>query len=277
MLALLLAWTRDLGWLEAAIASLAANVVVFALALLLGGVVTRLYRADPVAEAPLPISRHEIVLAASCVVLNSVVMWTGWALFRARWLEVVGDAPVWRCFTDAALLVVVMDLAMYLTHRIAHVPLFYRHVHAVHHRYDRPRPLTLFVLHPVEVLGFGSLWIIVLCLHGFSLGGMLLYLTLNTTFGLLGHAGVEPFPRRWVEWPVARWIGTSTFHARHHQRGQSNYGFYTALWDRLFGTLDGAYRTTFGQVRSSDEPMYGEPPGMDDENLTPSSHPISRI
>ena len=34
-----------------------------------------------------------------------------------------------------------------------------------------------------------------------------------------------------------RLIGSSTFHANHHQDGDVNFGFYTNLWDRLFRTL----------------------------------------
>ncbi len=252
MLPELLVWTRSLSWLEASVASLVMNIAMFLGALLLGEAVTRRYHGVPVAEPPLPLRSSESILAATCVVLNAAVMWAGWALFRAGWVEVEGDAPVWRWAVDAALLVVVMDFAMYVAHRIAHAPAFYRHVHAVHHRYDRPRPLTLFVLHPVEVIGFGSLWIAVLCMRPFSLGGMFIYLSLNIAFGLLGHTGVEPLPRGWVDWPIVKWLGTSTFHARHHQRPDSNYGFYTAIWDRLFGSLDALYVPSFARPLKCD-------------------------
>lgn len=243
----LLDYTRSLAVGEAALLSLLVNVVVFAVTLALGELVVRAWRGRPVALPPPPLSRAEITLSATCVVLNSLVMLVGWALFRAGVLAVDGDPHLGRWLLDAALILVVMDLAMYLTHRLAHHPLTFSFVHGIHHRYDAPRPLTLFVLHPLEVLGFGSLWIVILCLHPFSLGGMLLYLTLNTTFGALGHVGVEPFPRGWVRWPVLRAIGTSTFHARHHQSPTSNYGFYTLVWDRLFGTYDATYPHQFAE------------------------------
>jgi sterol desaturase/sphingolipid hydroxylase (fatty acid hydroxylase superfamily) len=76
---------------------------------------------------------------------------------------------------------------------------------------------------------------------------MLIYLTVNTLFGVLGHVGVEPLPDAWARWPVLRRIGTSTFHARHHQQPGTNYGFYTALWDRIFGTLDPDYAKGFAK------------------------------
>lgn len=113
---------------------------------------------------------------------------------------------------------------------------------------DAVVPLTLFVLHPIEALGFGGLWIAVLCTHAFSLGGMLLYLAANTLFGMLGHVGGEPLPDGWARWPDARRIGTSTFHTRHHQYRTMNFGFYIAVWDRLFGTLDPAFEETFARL-----------------------------
>ncbi len=241
---LILAWTRNRTFVEAASLSLLVNVVVFLLALFVGEAILRLWRKQKVADPPLPLSRSEVALAAACVVLNSVVMLAGWLLFVRGIVNVDADPSPLRWLVDLVILTIVMDLAMYVTHRAAHHPIAFKYVHGIHHVYDKPRPLTLFVLHPIEVLGFGGLWIAVLCTHAFSLGGMLLYLTLNTTFGVVGHIGVEPLPRTWGK--LVRLVGTSTFHARHHQDPTSNYGFYTTVWDRLFKTLGKTYDEKFG-------------------------------
>ncbi len=241
----LLDWTRALGVVEAVLWSAVVNVVVFALAILGGKAVVGLWRGRPVSAPPPPLTATEVWLAAVCVVLNAAVMFAGWALFRAGLVVVSGDAGLLRWTLDAAVLVAIMDLAMYTTHRLAHHPLLFRLVHGAHHVYDATRPLTLFVLHPLEVLGFGGLWLVVLATHTYSLGGILAYLTINTVFGTLGHVGVEPLPRGFARWPVLGLMGTSTFHARHHQSPSTNFGFYTALWDRLFGTLDAEYAATF--------------------------------
>ena len=234
----LLDWTRARSPGGAWAWALVVNWAVFFGALLVGQVLTRAFQRSPVGQQPEALSRAEVTLAVLCVLGNSLVMWLGWLLFRAGWLKVVGNASGLAGLRDALLLVLIMDLAMYLAHRIAHHPLAFRYVHGVHHRYERVRPLTLFALHPLEVLGFGGLWLSVLLLHPFSLLGMVLYLTVNTLFGVFGHLGVEPFPARFRALPLARAIGTSTFHAQHHQEPRSNFGFYTNLWDRLFRTLD---------------------------------------
>lgn len=247
----LLDWTRGQTFPAAVGLALAVNVAVFFLALLLGHLIVWIFHARLVSEPPEAISAREVALASCCVVLNTVVMLAGWWLFREGLLGVEAGAGWLRWIGDAVVLVVVMDLAMYLTHRLAHVEPFYRLVHGVHHRHERVRPLTLFVLHPLEVLGFGGLWIVVLCTRTFSLGGMLLYLSWNTIFGMVGHVGVEPCPDAWARWPVLSSIGTSTFHARHHQHPRSNFGFYTTLWDRIFGTLDPDYLPSFARLPSS--------------------------
>jgi sterol desaturase/sphingolipid hydroxylase (fatty acid hydroxylase superfamily) len=75
----------------------------------------------------------------------------------------------------------------------------------------------------------------------FSGTSILVHLLLNVLFGTLGHAGVEPFPKSCARWILVRQIGTSTFHAKHHLQPRTNYGFYTVIWDRLFGTLHPQY------------------------------------
>ena len=228
----LLHWVQTRGPAEVVFFSFIGNVAMFGAALLFGEAVTRGFSSRRVTPPAPPVTRAELGLAALCVVCNALVMVAGWWLVQRRFITVVAEVPWWRVLLDAALLVLVMDLAMYVTHRLAHVPLFFRQVHGLHHRYEHPRPLTLFVLHPVEVFGFGALWLLVLWAHAWSLGGIGVYLGFNLAFGALGHVGVEPFPPALLKLP----LGTSTFHARHHTQPRGSFGFYTQLWDQLFGT-----------------------------------------
>jgi len=78
------------------------------------------------------------------------------------------------------------------------------------------RPLHLFALNPVEVLGFGALWLAVLCVYSATWSGILLFLALNLLFGTLGHLGVEPLPPSVARWRLVRHLGSSTLHATHH-------------------------------------------------------------
>jgi sterol desaturase/sphingolipid hydroxylase (fatty acid hydroxylase superfamily) len=125
---------------------------------------------------------------------------------------------------------------MYLMHRVAHHRWIYGWLHARHHTHESVNSISLLVLSPLEVAGFGGLLIAVMMLIPLSGGAVFLYLGLNILFGTLGHAGVEPFPDSWRHLPVLREIGSSLFHANHHADPERNFGFYTAIWDRIFGT-----------------------------------------
>jgi lathosterol oxidase len=215
---------------EAAVWLLAINVAVFAGSLLLGTLLVRGFAERRIGLAPPPLDRWQLIWSPACVVLNTGVAVAGWLLWRAGVIVVADGAPG-RALRDVVVLLVAMDFLMYVFHRVAHARVVFAWVHGTHHRYERPRPLDLFVLNPFEVLGFGGLWLALLCVYPASWSGMLAYLTVNTVFGTVGHLGVEPLPRGTTI------VGTSTFHAVHHAERDVNFGFYTDLWDRLFGTL----------------------------------------
>ena len=216
--------------------SLALNFALLLVSVAIGEILVRLLANRRCSGPAGPLTAVEISLAATCVVLNAVVTVVGAVLYQRDWITVLTEFPPWRAAVDLAVLFFVMDLAMYVLHRVAHHRLIYPWVHRTHHDYENPRPLTLFVLNPLEVLGFGTLWIGVLLVYPASWLGIVAYLTLNLVFGTVGHLGVEPFPRGWAEGPLG-WIANSAFHAGHHGDRHHNFGFYTLIWDRLFGTL----------------------------------------
>jgi sterol desaturase/sphingolipid hydroxylase (fatty acid hydroxylase superfamily) len=194
-----------------------------------------------------PLHRIELAAAFAAVAINAGVSVVGWMLWVNE-IIVLTSPGFLRSALDCVLMVLAMDLGMYVFHRLAHAPAVYRRVHRFHHRHEATNPMSLFVLHPMEVAGFGALMILCLILLPMSFGGLISYLTLNVLFGTLGHCGVEPFPRGVRKVPLLRLIGTSTFHAGHHERPGYNFGFYTLLWDKIFGTLDPSYGDRFDQV-----------------------------
>jgi len=225
--------------------ALVENVVLFAVALVIGHFLVK-WNKDRVVSPPAPpLTRAEVLLAASCVMLNAVVTVAGVILWRAGIIRLRDDYSLLGAVVDTVVLFFAMDFAMYVFHRVAHLRLLYPIIHRTHHLYENPRPLTLFVLNPFEVLGFGGLWLVVLVIYHAGVPGILIYLTLNLAFGLVGHLGVEPMPGRWLKVPLVNYVSTSTFHAEHHMDKDHNYGFYTLIWDKLFGTLSPEYMSDF--------------------------------
>ncbi len=223
------------------------NLLMFLFALGLGEALVRGNRSRQIGASAPPITRDEIVLSLSCLLLNIAVAIIGLVLWRGGVIHLRPNSLL-NMLIDCLLLIALMDLGMYVFHRVAHHRWLFPIIHRTHHRFENPRPLTLFVLNPFEVLGFGALLIVAIALSQASQAGILLYLAFNLTFGMVGHLGVEIAPRRWLEWPVIRFISTSTFHAEHHHDPFHNYGFYTVLWDRLFGTLSPDYAQDFRQA-----------------------------
>jgi sterol desaturase/sphingolipid hydroxylase (fatty acid hydroxylase superfamily) len=104
-------------------------------------------------------------------------------------------------------------------------------LHGKHHEHVSTNFLSLFVLHPFETIGFGLMMIVLLMGYNFSLTAIVTYLTINLIWGTIGHLNrifSDKFDRLG--------IGTTRFHNLHHLDERKNFGFYTSIWDRLFGT-----------------------------------------
>ncbi len=226
------------------------NVGIFVAAILIGHVLVRLFKACPISERPAPISQEEILLTISTIFLNSLITVIGLFLWRADWIRIAYNVSIPRAILDTLVLFFAMDFLMYIFHRVAHLPFLFPILHATHHKYENPRPLTLFVLNPIECLGFGVLWLVMIVIYPASLVAITVYLALNVAFGLIGHLGVEPFPILWTHIPGIALISTSTFHAEHHADSGHNFGFYTLIWDRLFGTIAPDYTEKFQETHA---------------------------
>ena len=236
--------------LEASIWLLAGNIITFFISLAIGDWLTHRYSQHRVTEPPDPLTSKEVWLAVSTVILNAGVAIAGWVLWKAGYISVLPSEPL-RVIADVFILVIAMDFGMYVTHWIAHRPWLYPLIHSTHHQYESPRTLSLFALNPFEVIGFGALWIAVLMIYSASGTGIILFLTLNLAFGTLGHVGVEPLPQTWLRRPLLNYLGTSTFHAQHHEDRFHNFGFYTLIWDHLFGTISPEYQAKFQKAVST--------------------------
>ncbi len=235
---------RSAGFAEAAGFFLVANIAIFAGSVLLCRALGVFFSKKRIFDRWEPVEKLELLAAFTAIALNSGISMAGWMLWTHDLITLTQAGWIKSIF-DCIAMVLAMDLGMYVFHRIAHFPVFYRWMHSFHHRHEATNPISLFVLHPVEVIGFGMLMILFLVIHPMSIAGLVAYLVLNVLFGTLGHCGVEPFPSLFSRAPLLRLVGTSTFHAGHHEHRKYNFGFYTLIWDKMFGTLDPGYNISF--------------------------------
>jgi lathosterol oxidase len=247
----LILWLQTASWLEAGGVFLLENLAIFGAVVYLGDRLVRRYSSRPVGFAPDPVTRTELAVALANVLMNTAVTLAGWQLWRHGTIRFRDDLGIGAA-ADVLVLLLAMDLLMYWLHRLAHTRILFALVHGFHHRYDRVRPLTLFALNPIENLGFGLLWLTVIAVYPASWAGMSGYLALNVAFGAIGHLGVEPVPGEWARKPLVRHVAGSSFHQQHHQDVGHNYGFYTLVWDRLFGTLRPDYTESYGRTPTAE-------------------------
>jgi sterol desaturase/sphingolipid hydroxylase (fatty acid hydroxylase superfamily) len=243
----LVEWLETASMVELTAAFLVENLLILLGVLGAGRALTAVFSHRRVALAPGPVTASDVAVALGNVGLNTLTTVAGLVLWRAGFIRFRTDVGL-LALLDALVLLAVMDFAMYWLHRLAHTGPLYPLLHRYHHTFDRPRPLTLFALNPAENVAFGALWLAVLCVYEASWLGMSIYLVLNVAFGTVGHLGVEPVPARWVGAPVVGQVAGASFHAQHHQDREHNFGFYTLVWDRLFGTVRPDYAESFGRI-----------------------------
>jgi sterol desaturase/sphingolipid hydroxylase (fatty acid hydroxylase superfamily) len=242
-----LTWLREAPAWQTVPAAIAENLVVHGIAIALGEVATRWFPHRRVAPTAPPVARAEVVVAVVTLLTNSLTTLAGLYLWRLGVIRFRADTGPWAVL-DVVLLLLVMDGAMYGLHRIAHLSWVYPWLHKAHHEYVRPRPLTLFILNPLENVAFGALMLAVFAAYPFAWMALGFFLTFNVVSGIVGHLGVEPLPDWWVRAPLLRCVTGGSFHARHHQDVSCNFGFYTLIWDQLFRTLRPDYWARFGKL-----------------------------
>lgn len=231
---------RELPVWAAGLLVLLENSLILAVGLLLGTLILKLPSAVRIMPDPGRTSGLQRWLALSTVLLNSAVTLAGWKLWTMGVIRVSFEWS-WTIVPQLLGLFLIMDLTSYTGHAIAHLRPLFPLAHRLHHRFVDARPLTLFALHPLEVIGFGAIWIAVLSAFSFSFWAVTAYSAVNLIFGVFGHLGVEPIPASIRRSPIFFVVATPTMHAMHHANPARNLGFYTTIWDRLFGTLDPAY------------------------------------
>jgi sterol desaturase/sphingolipid hydroxylase (fatty acid hydroxylase superfamily) len=153
----------------------------------------------------------------------------GWGLF---------NLIAWPAWLELLLALVVLDLAIYLQHRVFHgVPGLWR-LHRMHHADLDVDVTTGARFHPIEILlSLGIKFLVVVPLGAPPSSVLLFEICLNAT-SMFNHSNVRV--SRVIE-RVLRWfVVTPDMHRVHHsiirRETDSNFGFNFPWWDRLFGT-----------------------------------------
>lgn len=189
--------------------------------------------------------------------LLSAFVFAAFALVSATWAREAGLSKV---YTDPAahgwlwlvvslpVVILIHDLYFYLTHRLIHLPGVFERVHRVHHLSTNPSPLAVLAFHPLEAIVQAGVIVVVTWLLPVHVAVLAAWSFATLAINVMGHLGYEVLPAGWSSSRWLSWINTATSHNQHHRTFRHNYGLYTLIWDRLFGTLHPAYARLYDQV-----------------------------
>lgn len=223
-------------WIEITILGLIINFAIYFGSMALYAALSRLPSAREMGSKH-PILRSDVMLSLVTVICNTAVFILGVYLWKYGFIQLSESNNWLYVLGEVLVLTLIMDLLMYIFHRAVHFVQYFSRVHERHHEHVSTNLLSLFVLHPIESIGFGLMMLAVICVLPFSATGISIYLALNSLWGTVGHLNhsVLPLPLRKIAQKA--YICTSEFHYLHHQHPGFNFGFYSSVWDVIFKTI----------------------------------------
>ena len=180
------------------------------------------------------------LVALSSVLLRLVA--PAGAVGMAVWAEARGigllpalGMPGWLAGVAA---VVLLDLLVYLQHRVFHaVPVLWR-LHRVHHADPELDASSGLRFHPLEILLSLAIKAVAVVALGAPAVAVLVFEVLLNATSLFNHANLALPP--WLDRPLRVVLVTPDMHRVHHSEipaeTDSDFGFCLSCWDRLFGT-----------------------------------------
>lgn len=180
-----------------------------------------------------------LVVGTAAVRLALPVLATGAALWaHAQGFGLLNAVPL-PAIVAVPAAVVLLDLGIYWQHRLLHaVPLLWR-LHRVHHTDPDFDVTTALRFHPLEMAVSLLFKLAMVLAIGASPLAVLLFEIILSAAAMFSHGNVG-LPA-WLERRISPIIITPDLHRVHHSLQPSeqahNFGFFLAVWDRWFGTL----------------------------------------
>lgn len=161
------------------------------------------------------------------------------ALWRAGELKIYHSLESIEVIKGAVVLFALMflqDTYFYWTHRLLHLPQFFKRFHLTHHYSTLPTAWTSFSFHPVEALLQAIILPVLLLLIPTNWIVLLIYLSLMTFLGLVNHLGYEFYGEIFRKNSILANLISATHHQIHHTNFTRNFGLYFTFWDKWMGT-----------------------------------------
>ncbi len=144
--------------------------------------------------------------------------------------------------------IIIHDIYFYFTHRLMHHPAIFKAFHLVHHKSTNPSPWAAFAFHPLEAVVEAGILPVLVFVMPVNRYAILIFFLISTVINVYGHLGYEIYPAWLIRSKAGKWLNTSVSHNMHHKYFKGNYGFYTRIWDELFGTMNPDYHQVVDEL-----------------------------
>ena len=184
-----------------------------------------------------------LIFSSIIVFLNSPAI----VIYTTRY-QSINEYGWYYYFSVFPLLFLMHDFYFYIMHRIMHHPTVFKYIHLVHHKSTNPSPWAAYAFHPLEAIieqGIVVIFYFTLPIH---ISHLAIFFLFSIVYNVYGHLGYELYPKGFNKNWFGKWINTSINHNQHHQFFKGNYGLYTLIWDRIFGTIRKDYDGQFENV-----------------------------
>ena len=167
------------------------------------------------------------------IIAFDILLYCIYLVFAYDWLIKTGTESLIVMIGQVVAILLIYDFLFYWVHRLFHLPVLMRYVHAIHHKVRFPRAIDDFYLSAVD-----SLWVTTLLFSSIAIVGPLstnaliltlfVYVFINNTL----HSGLN-FPH-----PLFKLTNYwARKHDVHHGKNLSaNFGSIFPFWDVMFGT-----------------------------------------
>ncbi len=181
-----------------------------------------------------PVDRQQIGREIGLSFLTITIFGLGvifpWGLLQFGWAQLAKNPSLLQISIEIIALFFWNELHFYISHRLLHTP-WLRRFHKAHHQSMTTTPWTTYSFHPVESMMLGSVLIVPMLVHDFSIEALFSVPVFSFVINQMGHANYDWFPEsRFFLFQGAR------RHQQHHEKIHGNFGFALDWFDRWLKT-----------------------------------------
>jgi len=183
-------------------------------------------------------TNKEILAAMPAVITSSGLLSFGMFAQAKGWTIAPYGLTDWQAYLCLLASMALFDAWFFFAHWGLHTKPLYP-FHLLHHRSVAPTPWSNDSSSVVDTLLSHSFYALVLFVLPLPIELLIVHRLYDQVTGMIGHSGFEFFASRSARWPSI--MVCTTYHDLHHSEFHYNFGNFTSMWDRLFGTLHPNY------------------------------------